>query len=234
MKQLQRVDFAMYAKSFVLLVRHPTILAMPVLAGVVDWGTNELSPYLTDALGGAGAGLFQMLVQIVYLFAFGIAIIQASNAWRGRRATFDEAWEEGRRKAGGILLAAIGFQFVIWAAAYAGSLLGSVVGTVLQLAAAFFLIYTIPASSIGGMPGQMALAASIRAVRENVVGTAILAIVFVGVWIVAPMWLLLHLPMSENVALDLLVLAGIRAILLAYLAFPFAKAYDDVAFSRFW
>lgn len=232
--KMQRVDLAMYAKAFALLARHPSILAMPVLAGVVDWGTNELSPYLTDALGGVGAGLFSMLVQIVYLFAFGIAIIQASNAWRGRRATFDEAWEEGRRKAGGILLAAVGFQFVLFAAAYAGSLLGSTIGIFLQIVASFFLIYTIPAAAIGGMPGQMALSASIRAVRENIIGTAILAVVWVLVWLFAPMWLLLHLPIGGNAAIDLLVLAGIRAILLAYLAFPFAKAYDDVAFSRFW
>jgi hypothetical protein len=205
---------------------------MPVLAGVVDWGLNELSPLLTNAVGGAGAGIFQSIAQIVYLYAFGIAVIQASNAWRGRRATFDEAWEEGRHKTGGILMAAIGFLFVTWVAAYAGSIVGAIVGIFLQLAAAFFLIYTIPAAAIGGLPGQLALSGSIRAVRENVFGAAILAIVFVALWIVLPNYLLL-LPLGSNLGLILLVVAGVRALLLAYLAFPFAKQYDDVAFRGF-
>ena len=73
--------------------------------------------------------------------------------WRGRRGAFDEAWDEGRAKSGGILFAAIGFQFVMWAAGYIGSFFGcdrALPGIV----AAFFLIYTIPAASIGGIPGS--------------------------------------------------------------------------------
>lgn len=231
--KIPRVDFSMYARAVPLLLRHPSIVAMPVLAGVVDWGINELSPLFTDPLGGAGAGLFSLVVQIVYMFAFGIATIQASNAWRGRRATFDEAWEEGRRKAGGIVLAAIGFQFVTFAAGYVGSLLGATIGSFLMLVASFFLIYTIPAAAIGGMPGSLAISASVRAVRQNVFGAAILAIVFFFVWIVAPMWIVVRLPIG-NLSVDLLVRAAISAVLLSYLAFPFAKQYDDVAFTRFW
>jgi hypothetical protein len=227
-----RVDFLMYLRAVPMLFRNPSILAMPVLAGVIDWGLNTISPLLTNAIGGAGAGLFQSIAQIVYLWAFGIAVIQASNAWRGRRATFDEAWEDGRRKTGSILMAAIGFLFVMFVAQYAGSLLGSVAGLILELAAAFFLIYTIPAAAIGGLPGQMALSGSIRSVRENVLGAAILAIVFVALWVILPNYVIL-LPLGSNTTVILLVLAGMRALLLAYLAFPFAKQYDDVAFRGF-
>ena len=93
-----RVDLAMYGRSVVLLVRHPSILAVPLLAAVFDVLVEQITPMLTDALGGAGAGLLGMLVQLVYLWAFGVAIVQASNVWRQRRGSFDEAWEESRAK----------------------------------------------------------------------------------------------------------------------------------------
>src|SRR5208283_547942 len=83
-------DVGMYARAVPLLLRHPSILAMPLLAAAVDWGLTEISPFFTDALGGAGAGIFALIAQLVYGFAFGIAVIQASQAWRGRRASFDE------------------------------------------------------------------------------------------------------------------------------------------------
>lgn len=228
-----QVDLGMYGRAVPQLLRHPSILAMPVCAGVIDWGINEITPYFTNALGGVGAGLFQMAIQIVYLFAFGIAVIQASEAWRGRRATFDDAWEDGRRKAGGIVIAAIGFQFVLWAAGMLGGLLGSFLGLAVQLIAAFLLIYTIPAAAIGGMPGSFALSGSIRAVREHPVGTAILAIVFVVLWIGLPQ-ALLYVNLGLSIPVTLLVFAAIRAVILAYLAFPFAKQYDDIAFTRRW
>jgi hypothetical protein len=227
-----RVDVAMYFQALPMLLRKPTILAMPLLAAVVDWGLNELAPLLTNAIGGVGAGLFATLAQVVYLYAFGIAVIQASNAWRGRKATFDEAWEEGKHKSGSILMATIGFIFVLSIASYVGSILGSTIGFFLELIAAFFLIYTIPASAIGGMPGQMALSGSIRSVRENVFGAAILAVVFVALWVVLPGYIV-YLPLGSNLAVVMLVMAGVRALVLAYLAFPFAKQYDEVAFRGF-
>lgn len=228
-----RIDVAVYWRSIPLLLRHLSILAMPACAGVIDWAVNETAPYLTGAMGGLGTGLLQMAVQIVYLFAFGVAVIQANTVWRGRRATFDDAWEEARHKAGGIVLAAIGFQFVLYAAAYLGTLLGPVIGVTLQLVAAFFLIYTIPAAAIGGMPGSLAISASIRAVREAPFGTALLAIAFVLLWNVVPQ-LLLAVPFDLSVPVTLLIFAIARALILAYLAFPFAKLYDDVAFTRRW
>jgi len=232
MKAGARVDFLMYLQAVPMLLKYPTILAMPVLAGVVDWGLNELSPLLTNAIGGAGAGLFATLAQVVYLYAFGVAVIQASNAWRGRRATFDEAWEEARRKGGGILIAAIGFIFVISVAGYAAALVGATIGIFLELVAAFFLIYTIPAAAIGGLPSQLALSGSITAVRNNVFGAGVLAIVFVLLWVLLPN-AIVFLPLGNNPTTILLVLAGVRALVLAYLAFPFAKQYDDVAFRGF-
>lgn len=229
------VDLPAYVKAVPLLLRHPSIFAMPLLAAVVDLLVQQISPFFTDPVGGAGNFLFSFIVQLVYGFCFGVAVIAANNVWRRGRTTFDEAWEEGRRKAGGILIATIGFYFLIWIAQYAGSLLGSpILQIVLQLVVAFFLIYTIPAAAIGGMPGNLAIGASIRAVRANVLGAAILAIVFVLLWIWLPSLVSAQLGTRLGIIEFELVLAAIKAIVLAYLAFPFAKQYDDVAFRGYW
>lgn len=233
--RLRKIDVAMYAKAVPLLLRHPTVLVMPLLAAVVDLLLSQVSPYFTDPLGGMGAFLFAIIVQLVYGFCFGVAVIGANNVWRKRSASFDEAWEEGRGKAGGILIATIAFYFLVYAAGYIASFLGGgIVQVVLQLLVAFLLIYTIPAAAIGGMPGNLAIGASFRAVRENVLGAAVLAIVFVLLWIELPNFVMLHFGLGLGVVAYQLVLAAIRAIMLAYLAFPFAKQYDDVAFRGYF
>jgi hypothetical protein len=227
------VDLAMYAQAIPLLLRHPTVFVMPLLAAVVDLLLMRTSYFFTDPLGGSGAGLFQLLIQLVYLWAFGVTIIQANNIWRRRRGTFDEAWEEGRAKFGGIALAAIGFQFIVWAASYIGSFVG-VLGLVLGAFAAFFLIYTIPSASIGGMPGSLAISASIRAVRAQPAGSLILALVFFAIWYVAIPLGLPYLLVNLTPTIGSLVSAAAHALALAYLAFPFAKQYDDIAFTGYW
>ena len=71
MKSRPQVDLTIYFKAFGLLVRHPSIFVMPLLAAVVELLLTQLSYLFTDPLGGSGAGIFQMLVQLVYLWAFG-------------------------------------------------------------------------------------------------------------------------------------------------------------------
>jgi hypothetical protein len=226
------VDLAMYARAIPLLARNPTVLVMPLLAAVVELLMDQITPFFTNALGGAGASLFQIVVQLAYGFCFGVAVIGASNVWRGRHATFDEAWEEGRQKAGSIIIATVGFYFLVFAAGYLGSLLGNgIVQIVLQLVVAFFLIYTIPAAAIGGFPGNLAIGASFRAVQASYLGTAVLSVVFVLLWIVLPGVVLDRFAMSLGLIGYQLATAAVKAIVLGYLAFPFAKQYDDVAFT---
>jgi hypothetical protein len=235
MQRRAPVDFGMYVRAIPLLARHPSIFVMPLLAAVVDLLVAQISPFFTDALGGAGNFIFQIIVQLVYGFCFGVAVIAANNVWRRLRATFDDAWEEGRSKAGGILIATIGFYFLVYVAGYIGAFTGSLLlQIVLQLVAAFFLIYTIPAAAIGGMPGNFAIGASFRAVRASPLGTAILAIVFVVLWIWLPDFVVNQFATNLGVVGYELVRAAIKAIVLAYLAFPFAKGYDDVAFRGYW
>ena len=166
-------------------------------------------------------------MQLVYLWASASPIIQASNIWRGRRGAFDEAWDEGASKFGGILIAAIGFQFVVWAAGYVGSFLGAARHWCSELVAAFFLIYTIPAAAIGGMPGTLAISRiDPRGARESRSARRSLAIVFVALWYRLPVPIGLPLPAWRYLAADLdsSCQAAVKALVLAYLAFPFAKA----------
>ncbi|MDE2483165.1 MAG: hypothetical protein KGN02_13390 [bacterium] len=230
----QRLDLGIYARAFAYLATHPSILALPLLAAVVDVLFSHWSGMVTDPLGGLGNGIFQMIVQIVYLFAFGVAVIQANNVARGYKSGFDDAWEEGRRKASGIILAAIGFQFLAFAAAYIGSIAGGIVSIVLQLVAYFFLILTIPAAAIGGLPGSLAISGSFRAVRDNVVPCIVLAVVFVIGWILVPQWFTVFVGAHLGLFGYEISLALVRAIVLAYLAFPFAVTYDSIAFRGFW
>jgi hypothetical protein len=228
------LDLSMYVKGVALLARHPSVFITPLLAAVVALLIAQVTPFFTDALGGLGAGIFQMLAQLVYLWAFAIAVIAAENIWRGRRASFDDAWEEGRQKFSGIALAAVGFQFVIFAASYVGSFFSPVLALGLGAVAAFFLIYTIPAAAIGGMPGSLAISASVQTVRANLIGSILLAFVFFALWNVAIPLFLPYLLVNLSPALWNLVMAAARALCLGYLAFPFAKQYDDIAFTRYW
>ncbi len=224
------VNLAIYGQAFVHLVRHPSIVLLPLAAAAIGLFVWYWSTLFTDPLGGFGAGLFQMAVQIVYLFAFGGAVIQANNIARGYRATFKDSWDETRRKSGGILLAAIGFQFVTWFAGYLGAFLGGgYVQLLLQAVAFFFMIMAIPAAAIGGLPGGLALSGSIRAVRANWPACIVLAIVFVALWIYLPPYALLPLEPYGAIAKEVGG-AILNAIVLAYLAFPFAVTYDETAF----
>jgi hypothetical protein len=228
----QRVDLMSYVRALPSLVRHPSILAMPLLAAVIDMLVSYWSGAVTDPLGGFGTGIFQMAVQIVYLFAFGVAVIQANNIQRGVRPGFDDAWEEAKGKAGGIILAAIGFQFLVYVAAYIGSVLGGIVQLVLTLVAYFFLILAIPAAAIGGMPGGLAISGSFRAVRANPLACVVLAIVFVILWIAVPNEITTLLgPRLGLIGYELTV-AVVRAIILAFMAFPFSATYEEIAFRR--
>lgn len=228
------VNIAIYGQAFVHLVRHPSILLLPLAAAAIDLFIWYWSALFTDPLGGFGAGLFQMVVQIVYLFAFGGAVIQANSIARGYRTNFSDAWDETRRKSGGILIAAIGFQFVTWIAQYIGQFLGiAVLSYALQLIAYFFLILTMPAAAIGGLPGGLALSGSIRAVRANWPACVVLAVVFIALWIYLPVYALIPLAQYGAIAYR----AGgavLSAIVLAYLAFPFAVTYDETAFRGYF
>lgn len=224
----------MYLRAVGLFFRHLSILLAPILAAVIYVLLNKFGQLVTDPVGGLGVGLYNMIGQLCFLIAFGVAIIQAHNAWRGQNGAFEPAWEEAKRKFGGIALGAIGFQFVTYVAGMIGGFVGAVGAMLLMAIAAFFLIYTIPAAAIGGLPGQFALSGSIQAVRARPLPAVGLAVAYVVLIYVVPMFLLPQiLPYAPAMTVDLIPWA-LQGIFLAYLAFPFAKCYDETAFRARW
>ena len=230
MRSRETVDLSIYARGVAVLARNPVIILFPLLGAVADIGLQYMRGPILDPLGGNDLGLFGLIVNLVYWFAFALAVIAAETAWRNRRPTLPDTWDEGKRKAGGIVLATIGMMFILFAAGMVGNFLGPL-SILLVMAALYFLIYTIPAAAIGGVPGGAALQVSIERVRSNYLGAAVLAAValllyyyVLGQWL--PEWIF---PLGVAA---MYVLPVIKAIVVAYLAVVFARQYDEVGFFR--
>lgn len=240
MKQpLAGVDFSAYLKAFGHLVRFPALIVAPLLMTVVGVLVQQIFGNSGGVLGGITGGISGLLVFLLDSFGFGVAMIIADDIWRHGKGSFENGWEEGKRRGGGILLAAIGFNFILFVAGYAGSLIGPL-AIVLMAAAAFFFIYTIAAAAIGGIPGGAALQVSLERARANPVPTLVLLIVTLVVYVVLgtlflPVWLSALLQpynFTGTTIIDSLISAVTRAIALSYLALVTAKVYSDLSFGR--
>ena len=233
MRNLRAVDISQYARALLLLVRNPALLLAPVLGTVIGlflgmlYGGGGIDP----ASAMISGGIVQLIVFLLQSFGLGVALIIADAAWRGRRASFDDAWVEARRKAGDILLAALGFNFVIYVASYAGSLVSPMVGFLLAAAALYFLIYTIPAAAIGGIPGSAALQASVERVQGSYLATGLLIVVAILAYYVIGWYLpVAYVPLGGITGK--IILAFCQALALSYIALILAKSYANVSFGR--
>lgn len=230
MRGSEGLDLSIYARGFVVLARNPVIFVFPLVAVAIEIGLSFLRAPLFDPLGGYDFGLIGLLFSLINGFAFGLALIAAEAAWRGRGGSLAATWEEGKRKAGGILVATVGFIFVIYVAELLGGFLG-LVGLLVPALAVFFLIYTIPAAAIGGLPGAAALSASVERVRGNYLASAVLVIVSLFLYYYVGVFLGPYISTAVGVfALYATVL--IQALVIAYLAVVTARQYDEVAFFR--
>ena len=238
MRNLGSVDLVAYLRAFVLLVRHPQIALGPLLAAIVGVLLLMLIP--ADSGGGflasANSGLAGLFAQLISSFGLSVALIVADAAWRRGRAPFDVAWEESVRKAGDILIAALGFTFVIYVAGLVGSIIPLFGTIVLALVALFFFIYTLPAAAIGGIPGSAALQVSLERARGAVVPTLLVTALYVLTFYVAPTVLspLYFGTAFTSRVVPSLVDALVRAILSSYFALVLAKTYADISFGRRW
>jgi len=242
-RALGSVDLLAYLRAFGLLARHPLIALAPLLAGVIEVLLRMIFPAEIGSgfLGAANSGLAQLLSQLVWYSGLGFALIFAENAWRGGRASFDDGWEEGRRKLGDIALAAFGFTFIVSLGSVVGGMLGlDAVGTVLGLVATYFFIYTIPAAAIGGVPGFGALEISIQRAKRAPLATLLVTVAFVAAFTYVPTLIVMALTpllldnsfLAQTTVIDILI-AAIRAVVAAYVALVLAKAYDDASYGRF-
>jgi hypothetical protein len=229
-RRWETVDLSIYARGFAVLARNPVVFVFPLVAAAIGIGLSFLRGPLFDPLGGYDFGLLGLLVSLINGFAFGLALLAAETAWRGNRISFAAVWNEGKRKAGNILLAIVGFVFVLYIAGLIGGFLG-LVGLLVPAVAVFFLIYTIPGAAIGGIPGSAALAASIDRVRQNYLAAAVLVIVSLLLYYYVGVFLGPYISNAVGV-LAPYATAIIQALVIAYLAVVTARQYDEVAFFR--
>lgn len=230
MKKLRGLDFSIYVRALPVLARNPALLLAPFFMAVI--GVLVQLPYrhAQDPVSQITGGLASLIVFLLQCFGLGVSLIIADTAWRRRgTASFDDAWVEARRKAGDILMAALGFNFVVFVAAQIGSFLFAPLGLVLGALALYFFAYTIPAAAIGGIPGGAALQVSIERVQRSYVPTAILVIVsllvygFVG-WY-APYAFIPNFGLVSSI-----IAAFFQALALSYVACILSAIYADVSY----
>ena len=229
------VDLSLYAKALPLYGRNLGVALPPLAAAIVTVLLSYISGPLTDPVGGTGGGIFGIISYLVFGFAFGISVIFADDAWRHGRASIVSAWHEARRKLGSILLATLGFYFVIYVAGLVGGLIGGFVAILLTALAAFGLIYAIPAASMGGIGGTYALNRSIQLVKAAPLATAILTIVSIVVFFYVgqngPEWFAAYAGAGAGYTVLKILLPALAA---GYVALIVAKQYADIAFGRRW
>jgi len=240
MQQLRNLDPLMYVRAFGLFVRNPSIIVVPLLMGIVGVFVAQIGgdPTGGGLFGSLTNGLMSLLILLLKMFAFGAACIIADMAWRRGRASFDDSWNEARRKGAEILTASLGFTFVLYLASFAGSLVGPL-APILVAVAIYFLIYTIPAAAIGGVPGGAALQVSIERARANPLPTIVVAVVSVAAFLylsvlLAPLLGLLITPLSFASFSLVAALFGavVQAIAVGYIALIVTKTYSDISFGR--
>jgi hypothetical protein len=234
-QQLRNLDLLLYVRALGLLVRNPSIIVVPLLMNVVGVFIGQIGG---GAGGGILGGLTSLLVLLLDLFAFGAACIIADTAWRRGRSSFDDGWNEARRKGGEILTAALGFTFVLFLPQFAATLFGGAIANVLIAVAIYFLIYTVPAAAIGGIPGGAALQVSIERVRANPLPTILVVVVSVAALFLSFQSLALFAsvlaPTSfvSYVLLAALLSALVQAIAVGYIALVVTKTYTGISFGR--
>ncbi len=238
---LPGVDLSVYAKAVPLLVRNPSIVVVPLLMAVIGVLLGlVMVPYSGGVIGGMTGGLAYFILILLELFGLGAACIIADDAWRKGRASFENGWAEARRKGGDILFASLGVTLLLWVAQYAGTLIGPL-AIALMVLVVVFLIWTIPAAAVGGIPGGAAIQASIDRVRGAPLPAVIAAIVSVallalGVPLLSSYLGGLLLPlMAASVIPELLLNALLQGIAVGYVALILTKTYTDAAFgTRRW
>jgi uncharacterized membrane protein len=235
---LPGVDLGVYASAVPLLLRNPSIVVVPLLMAVIGvLLTVVMTPFSSGAVGSMTLGLAQLIGFMLTLFGLGAACVIADDAWRHGRASFDRGWIETRRRGGEILMAAVGVGLLITVGLYVTQLLG-LIGYLLTAVIVVFLIWTIPAAAVGGIPGGAAVQVSIDRVRSAPIPAVLATIVTLFlVGFVVPLAAnsvasLLLVWTYGSILVERLFEALLQAIAIGYIALVITKTYTDAAFSR--
>ena len=237
---LPGVDIGVYASAIPVLLRNPSIIVIPLLMAVIGvLLTVAMTPFSGGAVGSMTLGLAQLIVFMLTLFGLGAACVIGDDAWRHGRASFDRGWVETRRRGSDILMAAVGFGLLITVGLYVTQIFG-LLGYLLTAVIVVFLIWTIPAAAVGGIPGGAAIQVSIDRVRSSplpAVLATIVALVLIGFVVpIAANWLatLLLTWTYGNTLVERLIAALLQAIEIGYIALVITKTSTEAAFSRRW
>ncbi|HET7814293.1 MAG TPA: hypothetical protein VFL13_07950 [Candidatus Baltobacteraceae bacterium] len=228
-------DFALYLKAFAVYGRNLGVLVPLFVGMLVVVAFDLIGNWLWSPVGGAGAPLTGLIGNLVLGFAFGVALIFADDGWRHGRANLRTAWDSGRRNAGNILLAVLGFGFILYVAGAVGAILPiPYLSLLLQLLALWAFIYAVPAAAIGGIPGGAAFSVSLQTAKANPLATIVLlivcAIVYVGITVYAMNAIAFSLPYYALEATKFLL----TSLALGYIATVMAKQYTDLRFRPYW
>jgi hypothetical protein len=236
MRTLGGVDLAAYARAIPLYARNPWLIVGPLATSLAGALLLLAVPPSDGALGSLTGGFMMLFINLLDSFGLAVSLIIAERAWRMGRSPFDDAWNDARRKAPDILMAALGFNVVLYVAGLVGGFAGAYGALALTALAAYFFIYAVPAAAIGGIPGGAALQVSIERVQRSYANTLVLGIVFV--------FLLFLYPIAESFVFPLLangpsfvtsnavyhVIGGlVKSVGLGYFAIVLAKAYEDAS-----
>lgn len=228
------LDWKLYFEALPLYARNLGVLLFPLIAAAIGLGLTYLGNWFSAPTGFALASIFVYIALIVEGYGFALAVIFADDAWRHKRANLQNAWDQGRRRAGDIIITIIGFLFLVWIAGIVGGILPiPYLSQVLQVLAIWAFLYAIPASAIGGIPSGGAFSASLQAARRHPLATAILAIVSYVVWVGLTNYALNAIAAYTGEAAFAAAQVLLAAIALGYIALIIARQYADLAF-RFW
>ncbi len=232
----QGLDPALYVQAFGVYARNLGVLLAPLLAAAIALGLEYLEGPLFNPIGGAGDPIVGFIIQVIQGFAFAIAVIFADSAWHNGRGGLRASWDQARRRAGDIIIAVIGFFFLVYVAQLVGGIIGGIVhlpyiGLALGALAVWAFVYAIAAAAIGGVPAGGAFSTSLQTARRHPLATAILVIVSLLVYyyvgMILPDRLGPYLGVGYDVARILLA-----ALATGYVALVVARQYADFAFRR--
>ncbi len=233
----ERPDLGLYAATLPLFARNLGVALAPLAGAAIGVGLQYLEGPLFDPVGGALNPIMQLVINIVYGFAFAIAVIFADDAWRHGRGHIGPAWQKARERALSIVVAAVGFLFLIYVAQMIGGFLPiPFLSIVLELLAVWAFIYAIPAAAIGGIPAGAAFSASLQMAKRQPLATAILVAVSLLIWYALTgyaLGALIAIPAMSVAALDVMQIL-LFAIALGLIAVLCAKQYADLAFRPYW
>lgn len=228
-----QIDWKLYLEALPLYARNVGVLLFPLIAAAIGLAITYLGNWLSAPSGFAIMPIFGYIILIIEGFGFALAVIFADDAWRHGRGNLRNAWDQARKRAGDILLAIIGFYFLVYVAGLIGGFTGlPYLSLVLTVLAVWAFLYSIPAAAIGGIPAGGAFSASLQSARRHPLATAILAIVSYGVWIGLTRYALGAIGAYMGAGYDVAQVL-LTAIALGYIALIIARQYADLAF-RFW